>query len=142
MTFKRMITSFLVLEIAVHGVAWACSCAQDMRTPEERFHDNDVVFYGEVLSVREPLASGCGGTVSTADPMNVRFEVAEGFKGAEAGDEIQLQTAREDASCGVDFQEGEVWLIYTSDEWLGLCDPIAQLADDDPELDALRGLAR
>ena len=137
---KRTFFSFSVLGLAVHGVAWACSCAMITSSPEELFQDNNVVFYGEVLSVVEPISLGCSGVQSSADPIDVQFEVIEGYKGADDGETLKFTTARGGASCGVAFEEGETWLIYTSSDNLNLCDPSVRVEDDDADLDVLREL--
>lgn len=134
----RSLSLFLALEIGMHGVAWACSCAAP-DSVEASFTDSDLVVLAEVLSVREPLSLGC--TVSSADPMSVRLEVIEGFAGAEAGDVVTVTTARDGASCGVSFRAGESWVVYARDGQVGVCGRTRLATADDPELDVLADLA-
>lgn len=135
----RPLAMFAVLELGIHGVAWACSCAT-LDTVEDALADSDLVVYGEVLSVRGPFSLGC--TISSADPMQVRVEVLEAFEGAEVGDVITIETARDGASCGVGFQEGEDWLIYASGGSTGLCTRTRPADADDPELEELATLVQ
>ena len=135
-----MMTGFVGLFGLTHGVAWACSCAMSDDPPEVLFENYEVVFYGEIVSVQEPVPLGCSGTVSSADPVQVRIDVLEGFKGAEGGEELEFTTARDGSSCGIAFEVGEAWLIYANTGRLGLCDPTEQMNADDPDLDVLRAL--
>jgi hypothetical protein len=97
----------------------------------------DLVVWGEVLTVRDPLL-GCFSNTSM-DPVNVRIEVIEGFAGAEAGDVVTVQTPSSGASCGVDFQPGDTWLIFAmKDGNVSLCGPSRETGEDDSTLVELR----
>lgn len=127
---------FIALELAVHGIAWACSCAEPGSVAEEAAA-SDLVVFGEVVSVREP---GLGCSQSSADPVQVRIDVLEGFVGAAAGDEVEVETAREGASCGVGFEEGQTWLVYAQGGSASLCSRTRRAEAGDPELVELADL--
>lgn len=92
------------------ALAWACSCAP-LPPTDQILADADVVVVGDVLSV-----SGCGAN------RHARIEVTEAWKGANIGDVLTIQTARDSAACGVEFVAGESWLLVSSDgETANLC---------------------
>ncbi|CAM2903118.1 hypothetical protein PASE110613_06865 [Paenibacillus sediminis] len=88
----------------------ACSCAVSPSVSGE-FQMQTAVFSGKVVSIALP------NTVmkSTADPIQVNFEVFEVWKG-DVGRKISITTARDSASCGFDFVEGQQYLVYAGGE--------------------------
>src|SRR5688500_5874852 len=120
MTFRIVLGSVLLTSL-FHGVAWACSCAET-GSLEDSLAESDLVVYGEVISTKV-RRRGLGCTMSSLDPMDVEIEVIEAFEGAEDGEVVTVTTASSGASCGVDFGEGERWLVFAAGEDLsvGLC---------------------
>src|SRR5688500_18828343 len=114
----RVVVGSILLTSLVHGVAWACSCVPPGPL-EEEIDAYDLVVYGEVIS-RRAHRRGLGCTRSSLDPVDVEIEVIEGFVGAEAGEVVTVTTAAGGASCGVDFAEGEQWLVFASGEDLSV----------------------
>lgn len=133
----RVPLSFLGLQLAWSGLAWACSCAEDafLADPAGAAESVDIIFVGVVLDAEEAGSGGCGGsgggggTVSSADPVPVAFEVTEALKGTEVGEVFELTTARDGASCGLDAEVGATWLVGLGegDAEYYLCDPGGEL---------------
>ena len=139
MWFIRPLSVATGLVLGTHGVAWACSCAEPPPVADAAAA-SDLVVYAEVTQ-RSVVSSGCNGTISSADPVEVELEVIEGFVGADAGDTVMVETVRDGASCGVGFAEGERWLVYAEDGQTSLCSRTRLLeGDDDPELEELAEL--
>jgi hypothetical protein len=134
----RPISLFVALQLGSMGLAWACSCAEPPPVADA-LAEADQVFYGEVLSIDGPAGLGCGG-VSSADPMAVRIEVRDAWKGTSAGETVTVETARDGASCGVDFVEGETWLVYATDGRASLCSRTRMAGSGDDELAELDAL--
>jgi hypothetical protein len=131
---RRVLLGSVALIALVHGVAWACSCPPDEWTTDEVLA-HDLVVWGEVQAI-EVDRRGCG--YSTMDPVKAQISVLEGFVGAEAGDTVVV-TTHDDISCGVDFGEGERWLVVVNrDEIVSLCSASHEAPDDDPLLGELR----
>lgn len=113
--------------------AHACTCVPSP-PPGEALEQAQEVFSGEVVEVTEAP----GG-------IAVRFNVSEAWKGVDER-EIEVGTPRGgSAACGFEFQEGNEYLVYTSerqssddpDSVTGLCYRTAALADAGEDLDAL-----
>jgi len=69
--------------------------------------------------------SGCFGGVSSADPRPVTFRVTQALTGTDVGEEFELTTNRDGASCSITAEEGQLWLVGLQEgaEDIGLCDP-------------------
>jgi hypothetical protein len=133
----RVSLTFLFLQCVASTVAWACKCAGDDRTPEERLAAHEQVFVGEVLA-RVDTPAGCGGSTGSMDPVTFTLAVTEGFKGAVTGAEIELESVRSGASCGVGYEVGEEILVYANATRVDSCDPGGLAADSAEEIEALR----
>jgi hypothetical protein len=137
----RVVLGSILLSSLVHGAAWACSCiGAPGNWTEEAVAEHELVVYGEILSVRRPIG-GCGG--GGMGPYNrVRIEVIEAFAGADDGEVVTFSTSASGASCGIDFQEGERWVVFAAGDGPTaiLCGPSDRSSDDDPRLDSLRDL--
>jgi hypothetical protein len=121
----------LTLSILVNGVAWACSCIPDDRTPEQLLADYSLVAWGKVHTSAQ--------TASGSFTYTVELEVEEGFVGAEAGDLVSFEVTERGSECGVDLGEGEQWLVFTNaNEPVSLCNPSQPATEGDPLLEALR----
>ena len=126
--------TFLVLHIAVSGVAWAtCSCPGGTGTPGDRLETYDTVFVG-IKEGGRPC--GCGSPHSHA----TTFQVTEGFKGVDDGDEAIVFHDTDQDECGVRFQKHESYLVYALDGATDLCDPGGHLSETEREVEDLRDL--
>jgi hypothetical protein len=116
--------------------AYACSCATV--SLEKQIKTSDVVFSGEVESV-EPGARSPG--VFPPSLGRVNFSVKESWKGV-SGETVEVYGHGPGASCGIDFDEGESYLVYayrSGDDGrgslqTGLCDATKQLEHADGDL--------
>jgi hypothetical protein len=108
--------------------AYACSCVP-ARPPLESRDEAQAVFSGTVSAV-QPDAGG----------LLVTFDVDRVWKGPEDG-ALTLATSGSSASCGVEFVEGEQYLVYglAQDGQLttNLCTRTAPLASAGEDLAAL-----
>ena len=85
----------------------ACMC-QCLGSPEEELATHDLVFHGRVSDVREVI--GCG------PRQIVKFDVLEGFRGADAGDRVGVSvTGRGGGDCGLAnaFDVGDELILFT-----------------------------
>lgn len=102
----------LVLAAGPHaGEAHACSCAGTGST-EEALRRSTVVFSGEVVEVEEPSME----QVEPADPEMpllgpVTFHVKAAWKGV-SGESMVVHGQGPGASCGLDFERGETYLVF------------------------------
>jgi len=109
--------------------------------PAQALAEAQAVFRGTVVGLDEPSA-GCGGTMSSADPVTVSFQVDEVWKGEVAVDQ-QLTTAVEGASCGFSFSEGKEYVVYARDGGadgglnVSLCSRTRTVAEASEDLAAL-----
>ena len=97
----------LVLASTLHvREARACSCAGGFSVQEE-LRDSDAVFWGEAVGVEEQ-----GSTSSTPPFLGpVTFEVRGSWKGA-SQEQVVVHGQGHEASCGLDFDEGETYLVF------------------------------
>lgn len=130
---RRVAWTFLVTQTIASGVAWACKCRGDGYSPEDQLAANAQVFVGNAIS---GPSGGCGG-----EPVVYTLTVTEAFKGVELGEEVAITTEADGASCGVEFEVGEAWLVYTEDGTYGLCDPGGPAAARSDDIEALRAAA-
>lgn len=106
----------------------ACSCAESPSVEEELERSN-AVFSGKVISVREKRS--LNGNVSKL----VLFEVTNTWKGVEQS-QIMITTGLGDGDCGIDFKEGEEYLVYAHESTMygakslvsGICDRTNKLS--------------
>lgn len=136
-TVARVAVTLFLGQAVASTVAWACTCEPVDATPAELRDEHDRVFVGEVVDGPRG-GGGCGGTVSSADPVTYTLEVTEAFKGVEVGDDVELTTARDGDSCGASFEVGQSWLVYTSTDTYSLCSPGGLAADHAADIEALR----
>ena len=95
----------LVLLTAVQPVCvYACSCIAP-GPPDQALAESAAVFSGQVATLGRDQAAGAGDTVQ------VTFAVARVWKGPEDAT-ITVSTAGSSASCGVEFVEGQEYLVY------------------------------
>jgi hypothetical protein len=94
--------------LAAPATAVACSCVGPMTEAEHR-RDADVVFVGRVERVAHP---GPG----TSDPARARLRVQRVIKGRLGARRVTVETARDEAGCGVTFQRGARFRVYAERE--------------------------
>lgn len=123
----------------IPGTCFACSCVvpPDPATALEEAH---AVFEGELLSVKqERYDDGLLRTIMLRD-ANL-FEVNRTWKGAEET-QIVVYDNGGGASCGIDFQEGETYLVYVylnqdGQPYTSLCSRTRAIAHAGEDLAAL-----
>ncbi|HYI46062.1 MAG TPA: hypothetical protein VE174_11460 [Actinomycetota bacterium] len=118
--------------------AKACSCYRG--DPYEAFANSDGAFIGEFVSSYDPDPPEPGEYYSSGDPIIYTFRVEEAAKG-EFGDTVDVEAARDGASCGLEVSPGESYglLLYQTESggWgSGLC---SQMTPEDLRYSA-RGL--
>jgi hypothetical protein len=87
--------------------AYACSCALP-GPPDEELANAAAVFSGRVVSIVKPINFG---SISSADPIEVTFQVQEVWKGS-VSLTTTITTSRSGASCGYTFQKGNEYIVY------------------------------
>ncbi|MEK3673750.1 hypothetical protein [Paenibacillus sp. FSL R10-2771] len=97
---------FMTLLTVRPQVTYACSCVIPA-PPLEALEDSAAVFEGTVISVAKPS----GIIQSSADPMQVTFQVGARWKG-DLGNQVTVSTAQSGDSCGFEFAEGERYMVY------------------------------
>ena len=115
MTVTRTRALFLTVALLVSfalavgpgaGVAQACSCAV-LQTEEDKVQDSAAVFSGTVTSIDESQLSPNEGP-----PLGkVVFRVQDGIKGVST-DSVEVYGYGYEASCGIQFEKGESYLVY------------------------------
>jgi serpin B len=108
--FKQLVLVIFVVALLVVLLpatpVYACSCLPP-GAPLAEMAQATAVFAGRVTHIKAPA----GAIISSADPVTVTFAVSHVWKGPEES-EISLTTARQSASCGFPFQEGQEYLVY------------------------------
>jgi hypothetical protein len=100
------------------GKAHACSCAGSASL-EEQVSDSAAVFSGEVLDIEEnELAPGPGPPLG-----RVTFDVRASWKGVSGGS-VVVYGQGDEVSCGIDFQEGQSYLVFAYGGGEGHEDPL------------------
>jgi hypothetical protein len=103
------------LILAGASVGLACSCLGPRPVCSE-FFKAPLIFYGRVIAKTHvpgpPTPPGI--TAVGAGRFEVRFAVLEAVRG-EAGPEVMIATADASSMCGVNFSEGESYVVYASE---------------------------
>jgi hypothetical protein len=109
--------------------ASACSCLP--ATPQEYFKRSSAVFSGKVIDVVEQ-SSGRAGPSRFLEGRKVIFQVSRVWKGKNER-QLVVMTSDSSASCGYEFQEGQEYLVYASNEearlQTGLCNGTKLFSD-------------
>ena len=126
--------SLLSWSIMAHRV-FACSCVAPGQ-PAVELENATVVFAGRVLALETPG----GPIVSSADPVKVKFQVQEVWKGP-VQSQLVVSTSRSGATCGYEFVQGQVYLVYSggtpSELTVSLCSRTRPFATADEDFTAL-----
>jgi hypothetical protein len=105
-TWLFLMSSFFYILIAyIPSSANACSCAQPPSVKSE-LSSSDVVFSGKVISVREKRS--LNGYLT----KQAIFEVSQTWKGVKQS-QIMITTGQGGGDCGINFIEGEDYLVYS-----------------------------
>lgn len=97
---------FMLLLTVRPQVTYACSCVVPA-PPLEAMENSSAVFEGTVISVAKPT----GIIQSSADPMQVTFQVGARWKG-DLDNQVTVSTAQSGDSCGFEFAKGERYMVY------------------------------
>jgi hypothetical protein len=107
---KQVVIPFLIAVILFLAIpaspAQACSCLMP-GPPQEEMEQAAAVFAGSVVNLQEPSSW----TVSSADPVYVTFQVTRIWKGP-LENSLVVETARDSASCGYEFEPARDYLVY------------------------------
>ena len=130
-----MLVVVLGLAAVRPGCVFACSCVPPGSPAEERAA-SAAVFSGKVVDVDVP-----GGTITnSADPVKVTLEVLRVWKGP-AQPTLVVTTARDSASCGFNFTQGQEYLVYArgtaTDLSASLCSRTRLLSEGAEDMAAL-----
>lgn len=113
--------------------AFACSCLPP-GTPDEELQKSTAVFAGRVASITTVNRGG------VAPQLQVRFDVSQSWKGP-AAKQIEVLTSESSASCGVTFEQGGEYVVYSNDSEgflnASLCSRTASAADAADDLAVL-----
>ena len=120
---KVLLTVFLcsTLFLVDADFVSACSCAPPS-SPKEEMKKTDAVFRGTVVNIDTSSlqkAKQQFGLGSSIDPVEVRFDVSEVWKGPK-NKSLEVETARSSASCGYNFEQGKEYLVYANETDSGL----------------------
>jgi LPXTG-motif cell wall-anchored protein len=85
----------------------ACSCAE-LPSVEEEFEQSQAVFSGKVVDIREKR------NIKGYITKSVLFEVTDTWKGVKQS-QIIITTGQGGGDCGVDFKEGQEYLVYANE---------------------------
>lgn len=124
---KRILSSFLLLQLGYSGLSWACTCAGGAS-----FDDYRMVFVGEAGR----SAVGCDGMHHT------EFIVSEPIRGVSTYQSVTVHHTTESPACGVEIAQGEVWLIGTDSGEFSSCHPSILSPTDQNIADVYDALAR
>ncbi len=141
--FLGLVMSLLLVTLDA-GPAHACSCAET-RSVKETLEKSSAVFSGEVTKVKEfsPESPEAGDALLGLGP--VTFEIQEAWKGV-SGNSVVVYGQGPGASCGIDFERGETYLVYAyrtggdlGTDFCGRTKLLSYAGSDVSELNATRG---
>ena len=114
--------------------ASACSCAYP-ESVEDELNRKTAVFSGKVIKMEDENKRSY--IQSSADPIEVLFEVNESWKGVETS-QVIVSAARSSASCGYEFELDKEYIVYAYGEIdhleTGLCERTALLSEAGEDL--------
>lgn len=127
----RVLLTLSALHLVQRGVAWACSCATS--TPQESWETADQVFVG--------TARGTSWSCDRWADHRSSFEVTEAFLGVEEGEMVTVQHSLDGASCGMEFEAGESYLVVAYEGSTNLCTLTGPAGETQASIDQFRQLA-
>lgn len=107
MAFLAFTFMCMVIIGSFPAVTSACSCAQ-LPSVGEELERSKAVFSGKVLDIKEKKS------LQGFPNNSVLFEVMENWKGAEQS-QVIITTGQGDGDCGIDFTEGNEYLVYANE---------------------------
>jgi len=111
--FKKAIPLFAFIFVFIFiigsfpSITSACSCAE-LPSVKDEFERSKAVFSGKVVAIKEKR-SFTGYTT-----QSVLFDVTSTWKGVDQSQMI-ITTGQGGGDCGIDFTEGEEYLVYAND---------------------------
>ena len=108
--FATVIIMFLPMQ-----EVWACSCAR--ASTIEHYDHSDIVFVGTVMNTELSTSSyETGGIWSSINSTTIitTFDVNSKWKG-DLNDSISVESNRDGASCGYNFQNNTTYLVFAYD---------------------------
>lgn len=130
----RVLLALGALHLGQAAVAWACSCTPDaMEVSAATLDDYDQVFVGTARSTR-------GWSCQPSAEHTTRFEVTEAFQGVEEGEVVKVEHRLDGASCGMEFERGESYLVTAREGSVSLCSPTWLAAESQDDIERLRDL--
>ncbi|WP_077212289.1 hypothetical protein [Bacillus dakarensis] len=103
--------AFMFVAIFIIGsfpsITSACSCAE-LPSVEDEYERSEVIFSGKVIAIKEKQS------LRGRTTQSVLFEVMNTWKGVEQSQMI-ITTGQGGGDCGIDFIEGEEYLVYAND---------------------------
>jgi hypothetical protein len=141
--FLALVMSLLLVTLDV-GPAYACSCAET-RSVGETLEKSSAAFSGKVTQVKEfsPESPAAGDALLGLGP--VTFKIQEAWKGV-SGNSVVVYGQGPGASCGIDFERGETYLVYAyrtggdlGTDFCGRTKPLSFAGSDVSALNASRG---
>ncbi|WP_394234237.1 hypothetical protein [Niallia oryzisoli] len=109
----------------------ACSCAE-LPSVEEELERSQAVFSGQVVNVREKRS------IKGYITKSVLFEVTNTWRGVKQSQMI-ISTGQGDGDCGIDFKEGQEYLVYANESTMyGVKSLVSTICDRTNELSVLR----
>ncbi|MEE9432149.1 MAG: hypothetical protein V3V16_13955 [Melioribacteraceae bacterium] len=110
---KSSILTFILILFSV-GVVYPCSCLNTRI--KEGFKRSDLIFTGKVVDEKwESTTEKISGTDKTEEYKRVTytFHITEFIKGTESIKEVKITTSGMGESCGMTFNMGSEYLIYS-----------------------------
>lgn len=105
--FLFTVSTFL---FAIPSSGYACSCVPQAPV-QEALNQAEAVFAGKVIKIVQPKPDAQG-VISTADPVQITFEVSQSWKGV-SFKEVTIRTALDSASCGFFFEADKEYIVYS-----------------------------
>jgi hypothetical protein len=110
----------------------ACSCAESPSV-EEELERSKAVFSGKVVDIKEKRS------LNGYTSKSVLFDVTNTWKGARQSQMI-ITTGQGSGDCGVDFKEGEEYLVYANESTMyGAESLVSIICDRTNELSSSQG---
>ncbi|ARU61833.1 hypothetical protein CBW65_12935 [Tumebacillus avium] len=119
-----------VLSLVSPIPSYACSCVEP-KAPKEALADATAVFAGQVQKIEKQTKY-----------YKVTLAVNTAWKGVDSAETSVLTAIGGEASCGVEFKQGQEYLIYTNQtqdgqNYASLCSRTKELTRADEDLKAL-----
>lgn len=149
----RRVASLLFFLLCSVETAKPCSCS--ITNPVcSAYWDTQLVFRGLATEItfvpdeppRQVALNGKVATLSGPGTIEAHFYVIENFRG-EAGSQVTIRTPSQGTACGLTFQRGTEYLVYSYQEangewWTGKCTRTHKIinAEKDDDLAWIRGL--